>query len=203
VGGYALGGAVLLILSRSRFEWGNFIDERNTLQYTWALIFALALALPAVVSERAGAVFARFARLAVVLVLGFALADAWRVGTAPTEPWQLLSSDSAVVAAAKVTDGTLLASNQAVLFRISAGAPVRNVEISGDDRNLWRALAAIRGAAAGRPARLILVCDGYTKGYSACGGAEVPAVTPPDCAVIRSAPPRVLSCPVPPDGATL
>jgi 4-amino-4-deoxy-L-arabinose transferase-like glycosyltransferase len=203
VGGYALGGALLLILSRSRFEWGNFIDERNTLQYTWALIFALALALPAVVSERAGVVLARMARLAVLLVLLFAMVDAWRVGTAPAEPWQLLSADAAVVDAARVTDGTLLASNQAVLFRISAGAPVRNVEIGGDDRKLWRALEAIRSAAAGRPARLILVCDGYTKGYSACGGAEVPAVAPPDCVVIRSLPPRVLSCPVPIEGAAL
>lgn len=197
VGGYALGGAVLLVLSRSRYEWGNLIDERNTLQYTWALVFAVVMAVPALFTARVSAPLGRLGAVAVLAVFCCAAVDAWRVGTAPVEPWQRLADDPAVLAAALAPPGTLVVSNQAVLFRIGRGVPVRNLEIDGDDRSLWRAMEDVRAHAAGRDGRLIVVCDEYTAGYSACGGVPVAGVSPPPCAPARLVAPRVTVCPVP------
>jgi Dolichyl-phosphate-mannose-protein mannosyltransferase len=200
LGGYAVGGGVLLILSRTRYEWGNTIDERNTLQYTWAMVFALLIAVPTVWRECGVRRWGFMARGAWVVVFAASVWDAWSVGRAPVEWWQQMATDDAVIRAARVEPGTLQVSNQAVLFRIGAGAPVRNIEISGSDRDLVSALQRIRREAAGRPAQLLLVCDQYTLGFSACGGPSVPAVPAPQCVTLREPTPRVLRCPVaPPD----
>jgi len=196
LGGYAAGGALLLVVSRSRYEWGNTIDERNTLQYTWALVFALLLAVPVVFDlkivqglRRAGLVFFAF-------VAALSVHDAWVVGMAPAEWWQVLAADTQVINAAVGPRGTLMASNQAVLFRIGAAAPVRNFEIGGTDTELHAALQVVQHEASGRPAKLLLVCDQYTRGYSICGGAPVTGKPLPACALVRTLSPRVAVCPI-------
>jgi Dolichyl-phosphate-mannose-protein mannosyltransferase len=196
-GGYAVGGGLLLVVSRSRYEWGNLIDERNTLQYTWALVFALLIAIPTLWRERGVRRWAWAGRVALAVIGCASAYDAWTVGRAPTEWWQDLASDAAVIAAARVPPGTLQASNQAVLFRIGAGAPVRNLEIGGTDRDLTAALQRIGREAEGRPAQLLLVCDQYTARYSACGGRPLPGVTAPVCHSVRRVPSPVWLCPVP------
>ncbi len=196
LGGYAAGGALLLIASRSRYEWGNTIDERNTLQYTWALAFALTLSVPIVFGAQWVARFGRAALAFMLLMFGMSVYDAWVVGTAPTEWWQELAADTQVINAARAPNIGFQASNQAVLFRIGAGQPVRNVEIGGDDRDLWRALSELRQHAAGRSAQFLLVCDQYTSGYSACGGEGVTGVPAPLCQLVREPSPRVVVCPV-------
>lgn len=196
--GYAAGGALLLIVSRSRYEWGNTIDERNTLQYTWALAFSLVIAVqilfrPAVVRVLRGLGVGFLAMMGCMSVY-----DAWSVGTAPVEWWQQLAADPAVIAAAKQPREVYLASNHAVLFRIGSNAHVRNVEIGGNDRDFLRALREVKDAAAGRPARFLLVCDEYTAGYSACGGTPIDGVDAPLCPFVREPSPRVVGCDVPP-----
>jgi len=195
--GYASGGALLLILSRSRYEWGNVIDERNTLQYTWALVLALMMAVSTLCTPNVLVVLRRLALTWLAMMACMSVYDAWSVGTAPVEWWQKLARDPRVSDAARLAPHTYLASNQAVLFRIGAGAHVRNVEIGGDDRDLWRALASLRREAAGRPARLLLICDEYTRGFSGCGGTPVLGLRAPECPFVREPSPRVLACDVP------
>jgi hypothetical protein len=196
--GYATGGAVLLILSRSRYEWGNTIDERNTLQYTWALAFAFVMAVPILCRPEIVRLLRRLGWVFLAMMGCMSVYDAWSVGTAPVEWWQKLSADPQVLQAARLPSPVYLASNRAVLFRISAGAHVRNVEIGGDDRELKRVLDHVRREAAGRPVRFLLVCDEYTEGYSACGGAPIEGVAAPVCPFVREPSPRVLACDVPP-----
>jgi hypothetical protein len=196
--GYATGGALLLILSRSRFEWGNNIDERNTLQYTWALAFALVMAVPVLFRPATVHVLRRLGLVFLAMMGCMSVYDAWSVGTAPVEWWQKLAADPHVIQAAQRPKEVYLASNHAVLFRIGSGAHVRNVEIGGDDRELWRVLSRVKQEAAGRPVRFLLVCDEYTEGYSACGGAPIEGVAAPVCPFVREPSPRVLACDVSP-----
>jgi hypothetical protein len=196
--GYAAGGALLLILSRSRYEWGNTIDERNTLQYTWALAFSLAIAVPVLFRASVVRTLRKLGLVFLSMMGCMAVYDAWSVGTAPVEWWQQLAADPEVIAAAKLPREVYLASNRAVLFRIGSGAHVRNVEIGGDDRDLLRALHEVKDDAGGRPARFLLVCDEYTAGYSACGGTPIDGIAAPICPFVREPSPRVVACDVPP-----
>lgn len=198
--GYALGGGLLLVLSRSRYEWGNLIDVRNTLQYTWALLLAAALALreggadARTLGVRAGGLLLAF----LVATTATEVASVRRGGV---EFWQVLNQDPVLhEAPRRESPATLLASNDAVLFRIGARRPVRQLEISGTDANFWGSLALLARTAAPREAILYLVCDEYTRGYSACGGARVPGVAPPDCEPLRKALPRVYRCRPDPGG---
>ena len=195
LGGYAFGGALLLILSRSRYEWGGLIDVRNTLQYSWALALVVALAVAALGNARARCA----AQLLGVLLLAWlALSTAAEVRTVRAggpEFWQVLAQDRAVMAAAAAQPAqALVASNYAVLFRIGAGRAVRQLEISGDDKDFAGSLGVLAAAAGARPAVLLLVCDDWTQHYSACGGAPRAGLKPPDCTQVRREPPGVLLC---------
>jgi hypothetical protein len=196
--GYGFGGALLLVLSRSRYEWGNQIDVRNTLQYTWALGSAVAIAVAALAGPRLRRA-ARAGGAALVLFLVATTAyEVVVVRAGGAEFWQQLNLDAAVLAAPSTEPAsTLLASNDAVLFRIGARRPVRELEISGTDRDFTGSLALLARTAAPRAAVLYLVCDDYTRGFSACGGTVEPGVEAPACTPVRRAPPRVWSCRAP------
>ncbi len=198
VAGYGFGGALLLVLSRSRYEWGNQIDVRNTLQYTWALAFGVAIAMSALAGPRLRRAGLAGAAMLVLFLVVTTLHDVTGVRAAGPEFWQQLNQDPAVLAAPAAEPATtLLASNDAVLFRIGSRRPVRELEISGTDRDFAGALALLARTAAPRAAVLYLVCDSYTQGFTACGGAAVPGMAAPPCTPVRRIPPRVWTCRAP------
>jgi hypothetical protein len=194
LGGYALGGAVLLIVSRSRYEWGNLIDERNVLQYTFALVLALVVAGGVALAGRAR----RIAGAACLLLLALGLAGAAREAVAlhhaPKELWRALADEPAVIAAARdLPAATLIGSNFSVLFRIGAGRAVRQVDVSGSDADFAGSLADFARHADGRPPVFVLVCDGeWTRGFSAC--QRVPSGEGPACMRLAVRPVVVARC---------
>jgi len=145
---------------------------------------------------------ARVAGAGLVVMLLLLASDAFREGldarrNAPGS-WLVLAGDSAVMGATRAfAPETLIASNAAVLFRISTPRRVRQLEISGEDADFDGSLQLLSRAAGARPAGFLLVCDEWTGRFSACTGRP-PAAGAPDCTVIRVEPPRVLTCRVPP-----
>lgn len=199
--GYAFGGGLLLVLSRSRFEWGGLIDVRNTLQYTWALLLAVALGLREGAGEGSRVLGLRAGGLLLTFLVVTTATEVASVRRNGVEFWQVLDQDPVLrEAPRRESAATLLASNDAVLFRIGARRPVRQLEISGTDANFRGSLALLARTAAPREAVLFLVCDEYTHGYSACGGARVPGVAPPACEPLRTTLPRVFRCRPDPGG---
>ncbi len=194
--GYAAAGAVLLIASRSRYEWGNLIEARNTLQYTWALVFAIVLAADALLGRRARGAAAVLGAIALAALLVSSVGDvraAWRAGP---EAWLRLARDPAVMQAARaVPPGTLMASNAGALFRLGAGRAVRQLDVGGEgDRDLQGSLEVLARTAAPRPAVFLLVCDEWSGRFSVCGGRSGPDTPHLQCTVVRSVFPRVASC---------
>ncbi|HXQ31750.1 MAG TPA: hypothetical protein VN790_07275 [Steroidobacteraceae bacterium] len=193
LGLYAVAGGVLLVASRSRYEWGNNIDRRNVLQYS----FALALAL---LTAARGALPARAQRLgAIVLLAALAASAAGAAREAlaayrgAPEPWLALSRDASAMRAARELPATaLVASNAAPLFRIAAPRAVRQLDLGSDDNDFADALARLRMAAGPRPAAFLLVCDEWTAGLSACRPGAARAG--PACTRIRAADPVVARC---------
>jgi hypothetical protein len=204
LGGYAGVGALLLVASRSRYEWGNFIDSRNVLQYSFAYALGLAVASGALVPAR----WRRYAALVLVLALlslfAAAIRDVWAARAYHQETWLALSQDRAVMSAARALPAdALIASNAAVLFRLGVPRPVRELEVGGDDRDFVAELGQLTRAAAGRrPTAFLLVCDEWTVGFSACGARPPEAATGPACTPVRVVPPLVLLCEAPPLPAT-
>ncbi|MEI8298960.1 MAG: hypothetical protein WCH32_13130 [Pseudomonadota bacterium] len=195
LGGYAFGGGLLLIASRSRYEWGGLIDVRNTLQYTWALALAAALAVEVLVDARLRRLARLGGTLLVLFLLGSTVHEVVAVRAGGQEVWQLLNRDPRVLAAAAdAPPETFLASNQAVLFRIGTGRHVRNLEVSGADRDFNGSLALLARAAGRRPALMLLVCDDWTRAYAVCGGTPELTVVQPECSAVRVRPPRVWAC---------
>ncbi len=196
LGGYAFGGAVLLVLSRSRFEWGNLIDERNTLQYSFALVLAGLIAAGVLLPPRARRVGA-CVLIACLVARGVAtVREAAAAQAATPDSWLELDRDQAVMGAARVLPaGALIASNAAVLFRIGAPRAVRQLDVGGEDSDFEGSLALIAAAANQRPAAFLLVCNEWTWKFSACR-VDAP-VTGPGCTRLRSRAPVVASCRVP------
>jgi hypothetical protein len=194
--GYAACGAALLIASRSRYEWGNLIDERNVLQYSFALALALAVALGALLPAR-GRWLGVAALCALVAVRGVeCVREALAARVAAPESWLELTRDATLMARARaIPKATLVASNAAVLFRIGAPRAVRQLDVGGDDRDFEGALARLAAAAAPRPAAFLLVCNEWTWQFSACHGrAASAAPAAPACTALRSAPPLAAEC---------
>lgn len=127
---YAVIGACVVIAARSRYEWGEMINTRHTLQYTPFLWAALLAPLPAPAPRlRPG-----FMAIAGVLLLASILHLAYVAA-----PRDLLlrnqKSTAAMVAyeAGKqhfcASGNTVLASNWGYVFPILCGAAVRNIEM--------------------------------------------------------------------------
>lgn len=193
LGLYAAGGGVLLVLSRSRYEWGNTIDYRNALQYSFALALAALIAAPALLGVRARRVLGG---LLVLCLAGRGIAVAHEVGEArarAADSWLVLDRDRTLMAAARAIPArTLVASNAAVLFRIGGPRAARQLDVGGDDGDFAGSLALLRDAAGGRPTAFLLVCNEWTWKFSACGGA--PTAAAPPCRRLRTLPPLVVAC---------
>jgi len=194
LGLYALLGGALLVVSRSHFEWGNLIDSRNTLQYTFALALALVIAADTLAGPVVRRVLVIGFTAALVAVLVSAAGEAARLSRPPAELWLALSRNPAVIAAARDSPpATLLASNYSVLFRIDARRAARQLDVSGSDADFAGSLALLRSVAGSRPARFLLVCDPeWTSRFSACQSL-VPG-SGPRCVRIASTPVIVARC---------
>ena len=194
LGLYAAGGGLLLVMSRSRFEWGNLIDERNVLQYSFALVLAALLAF--------GALPRGCKPIAAVVLVAFLAVRAYAAGrealearVAPAEQWLALDRDATVMGAARqIPAGTLIASNAAVLFRIGSERRVRQLDVGGADRDFAGSLALLAAVAAPGPASFLLVCNEWTGEFSACGGKG--AAGAPRCTQVRPRDPIVAICAV-------
>lgn len=194
LGAYALGGGVLLVVSRSRYEWGNLIDDRNVLQYSFAVVLAVVAAAVVVLPPRARRIGAMVAVLGL-LGGGIGVArDAAHLYRSPAEIWLGLSRNPAVIAAARdLPADTLISSNYSVLFRIGARRAVRQLDVSGSDADLAGSLRAFADLALERPAVFLLVCDSeWTPGFSACQPGAPPAG--PLCRRITADPVIVARC---------
>ncbi|MBS0376227.1 MAG: hypothetical protein JSR73_16725 [Proteobacteria bacterium] len=194
--GYAGAGGLLLVVARSRYEWGNLIDNRNVLQYTFACALAVALAVDALAGPRLRRL-AALGGLALVLATVIALVrDVRSARGYGEEAWLTLSRDQALMASVRaLPPGTLIASNSALLFRLGVPRPVRELEVGGSAADFEAALAAFDRAVAGRrAAAFVLVCDEWTGRYPGCGvapGTDIPA---PGCQQIRNRPPLAYLC---------
>ena len=193
LGAYAVGGAVLLVLSRSRFEWGNLIDERNTLQYSFALVLAALLAAGVLLPARAR----RLGACVLVACLAarglVALRETVLATRAAPDLWLELDRDARVMGAARALPANVLvASNAGVLFRIGAPRAVRQLDVGGDDADFAGSLRLLADAAAPRPAAFLLVCNEWTWRFSACQGRMPEGA--PRCAPLRAAPPVAAVC---------
>jgi hypothetical protein len=199
LGSYAGAGALLLVASRSRYEWGNFIDSRNVLQYSFSYALGLAIAADTLVPPR----WRKFPLLLYMLVLVSLFAAGVRDLQAARgyhqETWLALSEDTAVMDAARALPAdALIASNAAVLFRLGAPRPVRELEVGGDDRDFATELRQLTRAAAGRrPTAFLLVCDEWTVRFSACSARPTDGAIGPRCTIVRATPPLVLRCEAP------
>ena len=203
LGGYCGAGAALLVASRSRYEWGNFIDSRNVLQYTFAYALMGVVAAGVVLPLRARRYAALVGGLVLVSLAAATVRDVRAVRDYHQETWLALSQDSAVMSAARALPAdALIASNAAVLFRLGVPRPVRELEVGGDDGDFRAELAQLTRAAAGRrPTAFLLVCDEWTSRFTACGARRGADVAGPPCSRLRGLPPLVLLCEAPPLGA--
>jgi hypothetical protein len=205
LGGYAAAGAVLLIASRSRYEWGNFIDSRNVLQYTFAYALAMVVAAGALLPPRGHRYAALLGALVLVWLATVAVRDVRAARDYYPETWLVLSQDRVVMSAARaLPPNALIASNAALLFRLGVPRPVRELEVGGDDdRDFAAELGQLTRAAAGRrPTAFLLVCDEWTVRFSACGARRLDSRSGPACTRIRGVPPLVLLCEAPPAEAS-
>jgi hypothetical protein len=200
--GYAAAGALMLIVSRSRYEWGNLIDTRNTLQYTWALALVLVLAAGVLLPARTRRYAAVAGAVVVALQLVIAVREAVDARRAGTEPWLVLTEDRAVMAAARALPAqTLIASNTAVLFRLGALRAVRQLDVGGIDKDFRGSLEILKRAAGTRPAAFLLVCNEWTGGFSACGARGAGEPGAPACVRVRGIAPLVAICAGPRTGS--
>jgi hypothetical protein len=193
LGAYVVTSGALLVLSRSRYEWGSLIEPRNTLQYTWAFALVLVLVARGALPMRARRVAAAFAVVALVVSGADAALEARSLRARGPDQWLALSRDAEVMAAARALPAeALIASNTAVLFRIGVPRPVRQLDVGGDDGDFAGSLELLRRAAGPRAAAFLLVCNEYTSEFTACRGQA--AVTGAACSRVRSEPPVVAVC---------
>ena len=193
LGGYAAAGAVLLVASRSRYEWGDTIGSRHALQYSWALGLVAVLGWRSLAPPRlatVGRILAACLLLAGVAQTVIEVAAARRAGA---ESWLDLTHDERLMGEVRTLPGdALIASNAAALFRIGSGRRVRQIDTGGDDPAFAGSLLLLRHAAGRRHGAFLLVCDEWTGGYSAC--ATPPRSGGPPCRRLRSKEPAVALC---------
>jgi len=130
---YSIMGACVVIAARSRYEWGEMINIRHTLQYTPFFLAALLAAIPGVSSDTSVS-FVRKSGLTLVCFLGILHTFyAHRLGT---EYQQSIHRGLDAMNAYQngknhlcvSEDNTLLMSNWEYVFRIQCDASVQNTE---------------------------------------------------------------------------
>ncbi len=128
---YSIIGALVVITARSRYEWGEPINIRHTLQYT---PFILAAFLATIPSPNSGLSFVRKVLLAVVLLLG-ALHIGYALRLDKQEQLVQTRSEGAINAyrygeshLCVSEANSMLISNWSYVFRIQCDAPVLDLE---------------------------------------------------------------------------
>jgi hypothetical protein len=148
---YVVFGSAMVVAARTRYEWGEFISVRHTLQYAWALLILGALAWRAVPKRRAQSATVALTCLVVLMTVGRVRAVAREVRQTRSfesdrkslsvgevklrNPdvayWALgkeFASDSVFVAALRdIAPQSLVYSNYAAVLRIEPGRYVRNL----------------------------------------------------------------------------
>ncbi len=188
-------GAAMLVVSRSRYEWGGLIDARYTLQYAWAVALGIAVSVADIKRPLLRWWVRGLATALVVMLVWSAVQEVsrWRGWGAQT--WLVLSKDPTVrMAVQAMPPGTLMASNAAALLRLEANRPVREIEVGGQDADFANALAQAAVLAGSRPIVFFLVCDEFAGQLSVCGGASQAVAEAPICRPIRVTQPAVWVC---------
>jgi hypothetical protein len=196
LGLYVGAGVVMLVASRSTFEWGDYIDTRHTMQYSFAILLIVLLYVREFVSLRGQRRLAVAAVVALAWV-GWHTVDVVQTERNEVEAWQAIANDRATLQrVAALPPDHLLASNNAVLLRLETGRAVRQLDVGGDDQSLAGSLVELAEAAAGRPADFILICSEWTTRLAVCRN-EPPEPSAPRCGVLRRASPALALCAVP------
>jgi hypothetical protein len=134
---YVLAGAGVVILARTRYQWGETISIRHAMQYSWAIVILLAVAANALMrgvsSKRRLLVIA--AAISALVVLR--IADVYGARTRPSELTKSTraASENQVLMSqvAAIPRVAMVRSNAAFLFRIRLARPVRQVRINSLD----------------------------------------------------------------------
>lgn len=152
--GYAVAGAAIVIAARSRYEWGEFISTRHTLQI---LPFALAAWLVVPLRTPVGR---RLRTLALLLLCASHTVFALRLD--PQLELQQARGQTAreVIAAGRPLlcpphDGAQRLSNWAYLFEIECAAPIRQFSLKAlgtHEATFGQLVTSLRSAAAATPA---------------------------------------------------
>jgi hypothetical protein len=144
--GYALLGAAVVIAARTRYEWGDGITVRNTLQYVPFLLLLLALLFARVFRDRPAHVGLSVIVLLLVAVrLASILDDVRSVTGAETAIIELIADDGRQqVGGCERNDEQLIVSNFAYLYRILCDANARHL---GSEAAALRTPSALAAAA--------------------------------------------------------
>jgi hypothetical protein len=190
---YLAAGAAVLVLARSRYEWGDTIDTRHALQYSWAILLLAVVIVRATFGARGRWIFGGLAAAALVMIVLHSI-DVAQTEQDEPEYWQRLASDRAVLEQIRaLPPGLYLASNESAFLRIETGRAFRQLDVGGDDAALDGGLNELRRIVAGRrPTAFVLVCNEWTRTLADC--ASPPARPDSPCRPLRRAPPVVALC---------
>ncbi len=190
---YVLVGGAMVVIARSRYEWGGSIDTRHALQYTFALWLLLVVILQACVKGWWQTVLPVLAWIWVGGV-GWCAWDTAQAEVEAPEEMQLLALDSRLMAAISDLDAKyFLVSNQAALLRTELTLPARQVDFIGDDQQFRETLAQLAATVRPRPVAFLMACEPWTMHTSWCA-PDVPLPEDLDCQALRAASPKVVLC---------
>jgi hypothetical protein len=179
--GYATGGALLLILSRSRYEWVTTSMSATPCSTPGHSALAFVMAVPVLIPTRRRSNSCDGSGVVFLGMMG--CMSVYRRVVRGDCPGRVVAEARRVTLKSckqhRGRERSIWRRITRCCFRIGSGAHVRNVEIGGDDAESWRVLSRVKQEAAGRPVRFLLVCDEYTEGHSACGGAPIDGVAAP------------------------
>lgn len=128
---YTAIGAATVIAARTRFEWGETINIRHTLQYTPFVLAGLAAAFP---DTRARSTPAIALVVAFLFVAGAHVSYAWQPRELSLRDQRSRSAAEAYDAGksfmCREYDNTIAASNWGYVFTVACGTATRNIELA-------------------------------------------------------------------------
>jgi hypothetical protein len=162
LGCYALAGAGVVILARTRYQWGEMISGRHAMQYSWAIVILLAVAVNALMrgmsSKRRALVMA--AAISALVTLRIADVYGWRTRVSDSvKQTRKLSENQALMSqVAAIPSEAMICSNVALLFRIKLARSVRRVNVNSlDDASLQTVRRLAMDITPHRPVYFVLV----------------------------------------------